>query len=93
MIDFAQIACIIMVISNAKIERGDWMIKQKEVLNLALIKTRRKQLGLSQEQVANGIGMPSDKYSRRENGKYKFQVNELPALSRELKMPVEKFFN
>lgn len=33
-----------------------------------------------------------DKYFRRESGEYNFQVNELPALSKALGMPIENFF-
>lgn len=62
-------------------------------LNLNFIKQRRKDLGLTQQQMAEAIGLAaSEKYSRRENGKYKFQVNELPILAKKLKVPIKNLY-
>lgn len=62
-------------------------------LNLNFIKQRRKDLGLTQQQMAEAIGLAtSEKYSRRENGKYKFQVNELPILAKKLRVPIKNLY-
>ncbi len=43
--------------------------------------------------MANQLGFKSvEKYTRRENGEYKFQSDELPILSEVLETPIEKFF-
>ena len=62
-------------------------------LNLNFIKQRRKDLGLTQQQMAEAIGLAtSEKYSRRENGKYKFQVNELPILAKKLRVSIKNLY-
>lgn len=61
-------------------------------VNLSLIKKRREELKMSQNQVAEALGLRYDKYSRRENGDYKFKAEELPALSEVLELPLEKIF-
>ena len=65
----------------------------KKENNLALIRERRLKRGFSNEDMAKSLGLASsDKYFRREHGIYKFQASELPALSKKLGIPLEKFF-
>lgn len=65
----------------------------KRKINLALIRERRLELGFSNENMAQSLGLASpDKYFRREHGTYKFQAAELPALSKKLDIPIEKIF-
>lgn len=65
----------------------------KKQINLALIQKKRLELGFSNEDMANSLGLASpDKYFRREHGTYKFQAAELPALSKKLEIPLEKIF-
>ncbi|MBW0437234.1 helix-turn-helix domain-containing protein [Lactobacillus crispatus] len=65
----------------------------KKQINLSLIKKKRLELGFSNEDMANSLGLASpDKYFRREHGTYKFQAAELPALSKKLEIPLEKIF-
>lgn len=65
----------------------------KKKINLSLIKKKRLELGFSNEDMANSLGLASpDKYFRREHGTYKFQAAELPALSKKLEIPLEKIF-
>ena len=65
----------------------------KKEINLALIRERRLKRGFSNEDMAKSLGLASsDKYFRREHGIYKFQASELPALSKKLGIPLEKFF-
>lgn len=65
----------------------------KRQINLSLIKKKRLELGFSNEDMANSLGLASpDKYFRREHGTYKFQAAELPALSKKLEIPLEKIF-
>ena len=65
----------------------------KKEINLALIRERRLKRGFSNEDMAKSLGLASsDKYFRRQHGIYKFQASELPALSKKLGIPLEKFF-
>ena len=65
----------------------------KKEINLALIRERRLKRGFSNEDMSKSLGLASsDKYFRREHGIYKFQASELPALSKKLGIPLEKFF-
>ena len=65
----------------------------KKQINLSLIKKKRLELGFSNEDMANSLGLASpDKYFRREHGTYKFQAAELPALSKKREIPLEKIF-
>ena len=65
----------------------------KKQINLSLIKKKRLELGFSNEDMANSLGLASpDKYFRRAHGTYKFQAAELPALSKKLEIPLEKIF-
>lgn len=68
------------------------MTGTKKRLNLNMIKNRHEKLKLTQKQVAQFIGIPSDKYSKRESGDYKFQAEELPNLSIILQTKMENFF-
>lgn len=62
-------------------------------VNLKLIKQRRTELGLTQAMMAKELNLAfAEKYARRENGIYKFQVEELPILAKILKIPMEKFY-
>lgn len=65
----------------------------KKEINLTLIRKQRLKLGFSNEDMENSLGLASpDKYFRREHGIYNFQAVELPALSKKLKIPLEKIF-
>jgi len=68
------------------------MTKPAYKLNLPLIKEKREKLKMTQTQVAEAMGLPYDKYSRRESGDYKFKAEELPTLSKVLDLPIENFF-
>lgn len=66
----------------------------KRKINLQLIRKKRLKLGYTNEDMAKRLGLNgSDKYFRREHGIYKFQASELPALSKALKIPLEKIFS
>lgn len=63
-------------------------------VNLSLIKSARENKGLTQQTMANRLGLKDkSKYSRRENGVYSFQLEELPMLAEILDIPYENFFN
>lgn len=67
-------------------------IKKKRI-NLSLIKKLREKNNWSQANLAQVLGLNSpDKYTRRENGDYKFKADELKVLSELYKIPMEKFF-
>ena len=62
-------------------------------LNLQYIKNRRQNLGFSQKEMANTLGlMTSEKYYRRESGQYSFKVSELPPLAKKLDIPIKKLY-
>lgn len=62
-------------------------------INLNLIKRERTRKGLTMAYMATKLGLSgAEKYYRRENGTYKFQVNEIPILASVLNIPMEKIF-
>lgn len=52
------------------------------------LRTRRTQLGLSQEQLASAIGVSYQQIQRYENGVGRMTVSRLLELARKLEMPV-----
>ncbi|MCW3162184.1 helix-turn-helix transcriptional regulator [Chryseobacterium oryctis] len=56
-----------------------------------LQETRIKK-GLSQEQIANMLGMTQSNYSRKENGSSKISQREWEKLSKTLEVPMEDIF-
>jgi len=56
-----------------------------------LQETRIKK-GLSQEQIANMLGMTQSNYSRKENGSSKISKQEWEKLSKTLQVPLEEIF-
>lgn len=62
-------------------------------INLQLIQDTRESKGVSLTHMARVLGLQStDKYSRREKGEYRFRATEIPAVARELDIPIEKIF-
>lgn len=65
----------------------------KKEINLPLIREKREKFHKTYSDMAEALGLSSrEKYYRRETGKYKFQAGELPALAKELDIPLEKIF-
>ncbi len=63
-------------------------------VNLKAIKKRRVELGITQIEMAKALKLSfAEKYARRENGVYKFQVEELPLLAKKLRIPIEKIYS
>lgn len=63
-------------------------------VNLSLIKNAREKKGYTQQTMADKLGLrDKSKYSRRENGVYSFQLEELPLLAKALDIPYENFFD
>lgn len=63
-------------------------------VNLKAIKKRRLELGITQKEMANALNLSfTEKYARRENGIYKFQVEELPLLAKTLQISLEKIYS
>lgn len=52
----------------------------------------RMKRGLSQEQVANLVGMTQSNYSRKENGSSKISSNEWERFSKILDVPLEDIY-
>lgn len=66
---------------------------KRKTIDVSYIKKLREDKHFSQSYMANQLGFKSvEKYTRRENGEYKFQSDELPILSEVLETPIEKFF-
>ena len=64
-----------------------------QIVNLTLIKKVRGEKGFTQQYMAQELGLKDkSKYSRRENGEYSFQLEELPKLVEVLEIPYEKIF-
>lgn len=62
-------------------------------VNLSLIKNAREKKGYTQQTMADKLGLKDkSRYSRRENGVYSFQLEELPLLAETLDIPYENFF-
>jgi len=60
-------------------------------MKLRLLKAKRVLNGLTQEQIAKEIGMNPKSYNMKENGKYKFSLEEAAKISNTLKLSLEEF--
>lgn len=58
----------------------------------AAIKLRRKELGLSQEQLAERVGVSYQQVQRYENGSSTLNVENVQRIARALALPVTAFF-
>lgn len=68
-------------------------IKPKKI-KLEYIKELREKNKLTKSEMARLMGFKTtEKYSRRENGEYNFQADELPMLSDILSVDIKKFFD
>lgn len=56
------------------------------------IRTFRESLGMKQEDFAAIINVSKVNYSKKENGKVKFSLNEAYAISKHFKQPIESIF-
>ena len=62
-------------------------------LNLAYIAARRKELKLKQADMAARLGMGgAPDYNKYENGKYKWNAEDIPAVAKALECPIENLF-
>lgn len=57
------------------------------------VKSRRLMLGLSQEELANAIGLTFQQVQKYEKGTNRISVSRLMDISRALKSPVDYFLN
>lgn len=58
----------------------------------ALIRKRRKELGFSQEQLSERVGVSYQQIQRYENGNSMLNVENLQRIAKALTMPVATFF-
>ena len=58
----------------------------------AIVKKRRKDLGMSQEKLAEELGITYQQVQRYENGSNKLNVDNLQAIASILHIPVAAFF-
>lgn len=56
------------------------------------LKVARQKAGLSQEDVARRINMPLTTYSKKENGKTKFYLDEAVKISNILGKPISELY-
>lgn len=61
-------------------------------LNLKFIAERRRELGLKQDELAEILGIDRASYCKYENGVYKLNAEEIPALAAALKCPIGVLF-
>lgn len=62
-------------------------------VNLDFIRTRRNELGLTQEQMAESLNIPRTFYNRRELGRTNFKAVEMPILAARLMVTIEQLYN
>lgn len=68
-----------------------YRIKDRKFIG-AKIKDRRKELGLSQEKLAEAIGITYQQLQRYENGTGRLNTDRLQALSEVLHIPIAQLF-
>lgn len=56
------------------------------------VKAARVNAGLKSEEVAAALGLSKGGYSKKENGRSKFYIDEIALLSQMFKVPFENFF-
>ena len=59
-------------------------------MNLKLLKHKRKQLGLTQEDLAKKVGIARTNYVRKEKGKEHFKQEQISKLIKELSLTPEE---
>ena len=65
----------------------------QNTINVEYIAARRKELGLTQEELAKKIGMNSaPAYNKCEKGIYKFNADVIPALLNALQCRIDDIF-
>ena len=63
------------------------------MLNLDFIKTRRLELGISQQKMAEKLGFKNaSTYLKYESGAYSFKAEMIPSLANILNCKIENFF-
>ena len=73
--------------------RGNQMYKIKDRKFIGLkIKDRRKDSGLTQEELAEAIGITYQQLQRYENGKSNLNTDRLQAIANVLDVPITYFF-
>ena len=68
-----------------------YRIKDRKFIGIK-IKDRRKELGLTQEELAEAIGVTYQQLQRYENGKSHLNTGRLQAISNALDVPITYFF-
>jgi len=58
----------------------------------AAIRKRRKELGLSQEQLAERVGVSYQQIQRYENGGSMLTVENIQRIAKDLQVPISSFF-
>lgn len=62
------------------------------IVNLTFIRKRRRELNLTQEDLAEFLHMPRTVYNRRELGQVNFKAVEIPLLAKRLKVEMEQLY-
>ena len=62
-------------------------------VNLTFIRERRRELDLTQEDVAECLHLPRTFYNRRELGRVNFKAVEIPLLAKKLKVEIEQLYS
>lgn len=61
-------------------------------VNLSFIRKRRRELELTQEDLAECLHMPRTVYNRRELGQINFKAVEMPLLAKKLRVKMEELY-
>lgn len=75
------------------VNKGKGDKKTMPTVNLDFIRTRRNELGLTQEQMAESLNIPRTFYNRREIGRTNFKAVEMPILAARLMVTIEQLYN
>lgn len=75
------------------VTKGKGEQKTMPTVNLDFIRNRRKELGLTQEQMAEFLNIPRTFYNRREIGRTNFKAVEMPILAAKLMVTIEQLYN
>jgi transcriptional regulator with XRE-family HTH domain len=60
--------------------------------NVAYIKARRKELGITQAEIAERLNISTAAYNKCENGNQRFTVDMLPILAKVLFCKIKNFY-
>jgi len=87
------VSCSVHSLKNVEQGEGLWMYRIKDRTFIGLkIRDRRKELGLTQEKLAETLGITYQQLQRYENGTGYLNTDRLQAIANALDVPITYFF-